>query len=333
MRDIQAPGATALDENINLWSVTGEVGENGTVKPIDYNKLVDQFGTKLIDDVLLARFERVTGHTLHRFLRRGIVFSHRDLELLTKWHSDVFEVPLVIMLTDEGKYFIGNVDRTVDKYEYFAREKAKDIVAVGFDPDKTFIFSDYGFMGGDFYKNITRVAKIHFAAVQAASSLATSFPFLFGPNTAQTAKIPCLIPCAVDQDPHFRFTQVVEAQLGYAKPSLIHPRFLDALQGPGSKMSASVESSSILVRDSPKQIFTKIKQYAFSGGRETLEEHRAKGALARICREYKAGNITTGEIKQKCIDELSKFCTSFQERRAKVKNEMLDRFMTPRSLL
>jgi tryptophanyl-tRNA synthetase len=42
-------------------------------------------------------------------------------------------------------------------------------------------------------------------------------------------------------------------------------------------MSASIESSSILVRDTPKQISSKIKQFAFSGGRDTLEEHRAKG--------------------------------------------------------
>jgi len=113
--------------------------------------------------------------------------------------------------------------------------------------------------------------------VQAASSFATSFPFLFGPDKAQVTKIPCLIPCAVDQDPYFRLTRDVASQLGYAKPSLIHARFLDALQGPGSKMSASIESSSILVRDTPKQILNKINKYAFSGGQETLEEHRAKG--------------------------------------------------------
>jgi tryptophanyl-tRNA synthetase len=119
--------------------------------------------------------------------------------------------------------------------------------------------------------------QIHFAAIQSASSFATSFPFLFGPDKTQAAKIPCLIPCAVDQDPYFRLTRDVAGQLGYAKPSLIHARFLDALQGPGSKMSASVESSSILVRDTPKQIAKKIRQYAFSGGKATLEEHRAKG--------------------------------------------------------
>jgi tryptophanyl-tRNA synthetase len=34
------------------------------VKAIDYNKLVDEFGTKKIDDELLARFERVTWHSI-----------------------------------------------------------------------------------------------------------------------------------------------------------------------------------------------------------------------------------------------------------------------------
>ena len=42
-------------------------------------------------------------------------------------------------------------------------------------------------------------------------------------------------------------------------------------------MSASVASSSILVRDSPSQILKKLNQYAYSGGRETVEEHREKG--------------------------------------------------------
>ena len=50
------------EQNVNPWSVTGEVDEDGNVKPINYNKLVEQFGTKLIDEALLERFERVTGH-------------------------------------------------------------------------------------------------------------------------------------------------------------------------------------------------------------------------------------------------------------------------------
>ena len=50
---------------------------DGQVQAIDYDKLIVEFGSKRIDDALLARFERVTGHKPHRFLRRGIFFSHR----------------------------------------------------------------------------------------------------------------------------------------------------------------------------------------------------------------------------------------------------------------
>jgi tryptophanyl-tRNA synthetase len=73
-----APQSTSK-QDINPWSVSGEVGEDGKVKAIDYRKLVEDFGTSLIDDKLLERFEKVTGHKPHRFMRRQIVFSHRDL--------------------------------------------------------------------------------------------------------------------------------------------------------------------------------------------------------------------------------------------------------------
>jgi len=67
---------------VDPWNVAGAVGEDGKVKAIDYRRLVEEFGTKLIDDALLERFERVTGHKPHRFLRRGIVFSERDLGVI-----------------------------------------------------------------------------------------------------------------------------------------------------------------------------------------------------------------------------------------------------------
>jgi tryptophanyl-tRNA synthetase len=86
----QSAGASVMrEQNVNPWNVTGEVGEDGIVKPINYNKLVEQFGTKLIDKALLERFERVTGHKPHRFLRRQIVFSHRDLEVILDRYSAV----------------------------------------------------------------------------------------------------------------------------------------------------------------------------------------------------------------------------------------------------
>lgn len=82
------------EQNVNPWNVTGEVDEEGNVKPINYNKLVNEFGTKLIDEALLERFERITGHKLHRFLRRQIVFSHRDLEVIL----DRYRLPLPLKI-------------------------------------------------------------------------------------------------------------------------------------------------------------------------------------------------------------------------------------------
>lgn len=46
---------------------------------VDYEKLVKSFGSSLITKDLIARVERVTGRKAHRFLRRGLFFSHRDL--------------------------------------------------------------------------------------------------------------------------------------------------------------------------------------------------------------------------------------------------------------
>jgi tryptophanyl-tRNA synthetase len=117
------------------------------------------------------------------------------------------------------------------------------------------------------------IGKIHFAAIQAAPSFSNSFPHIFG----EASNIPCLIPCAIDQDPYFRLTRDVAQKLKYPKPALIHSKFFPALQGPQTKMSASDPNSSIYMTDTPKQIKVKINKHGFSGGRETEEEHRRLG--------------------------------------------------------
>ncbi len=73
------PAATeAHGQVVTPWDVQGQVSEDGKQLAIDYDKLVDQFGTRRVDAALLERFERLTGHKPHVFLRRGMFFSHRD---------------------------------------------------------------------------------------------------------------------------------------------------------------------------------------------------------------------------------------------------------------
>lgn len=70
------------EQNINPFVVSGGFDEHGRAKAIDYDRLIETFGSQRIDKPLLERFEQVTGHRPHRLLRRGIVFSHRDLNLI-----------------------------------------------------------------------------------------------------------------------------------------------------------------------------------------------------------------------------------------------------------
>jgi len=156
-------------------------------------------------------------------------------------------------------------------------------------------------MDGVFYENVTMMAKritidsvmgtvgfnqsnnigeFFFPAGQPATAFATSFPHIFGAVPLKARQIPCLIPCAIDQDPYFRQCREHAEEMKYKKPALIHSIFLPALQGPGSKMSASVDASAIFLTDTPAQIKKKINKYAFSGGQDTEENHRKLGGRA-----------------------------------------------------
>mgnify|MGYP001330448842 CR=1 FL=1 len=57
---------------VTPWNVEGD---------IDYEKLIKQFGTQKISPEILSKMKQITGED-HFMLRRGIFFSHRDLNLI-----------------------------------------------------------------------------------------------------------------------------------------------------------------------------------------------------------------------------------------------------------
>lgn len=81
-------------------------------------------------------------------------------------------------------------------------------------------------------------------------------------------------------------TRDVAPSLKFRKPALLHSTFIPALQGAQTKMSASDENTSIYVSDTPKQIKNKINKYAYSGGGDTIEEHRANGGNCDVDISY-----------------------------------------------
>lgn len=72
-------------------------------------------------------------------------FVRYALEIACRYLQEAFKVPLVIQLTDDEKCIWKNL--TVEESQRLARENAKDIIACGFDVTKTFIFSNFDYVG------------------------------------------------------------------------------------------------------------------------------------------------------------------------------------------
>ncbi len=159
-----------------------------------------------------------------------------------------------------------------------------------------------------------------------------------------------VVPVGIDQDPHIRLTRDIASRFDkeYGFPSLpssTYHRFIKGLKG--GKMSSSDPLSYIALTDDPKTIRKKIMKYAFSGGRETIEEHRKKGGvpevdvsyqylysqfepddkkIRKIYEEYKSGKMLTGELKQILSEKLQKFLEEHQKKRELAKKE-IDKFL------
>jgi len=111
-------------------------------------------------------------------------------------------------------------------------------------------------------------------------------------------------------------------------------------------MSASEEHTTIYTTDDAKTIKSKINKYAFSGGRDTVEEHRQLGGmpeidvsyqwltffeeddnkLKQIFDDYKSGKLLSGELKAMLIKKLTTMLTKHQEEREKAKGR-IDEFL------
>jgi len=117
-------------------------------------------------------------------------------------------------------------------------------------------------------------------------------------------------------------------------------------------MAAHEPNTCVLITDTPAEVKRKINKYAFSGGGATVEEHKANGAnldidvpyqwlkffleddekLAEIRDKYGKGEMMTGDVKQVLIECLNEFLAEFQERRKKVTDEDVKKFMAIRKI-
>jgi len=225
-------------------------------------------------------------------------------------------------------------------------------LALGLDPKKTI-----------FYFQSENKEVVHFAYEAAKKITLNEFKAIYGnadPGRIMSAvtqvgdvlypqfkeRMPGIIPVGLDQDPHIRLARDVIKRMKTKKffaVSSVYHKYTPSLDG-SIKMSKSKPESCISLPEDPKVVCRKIKK-ALTGGRDTLEEHRRLGAviekdmvfellkqhliedddeLNRIYEEYKAGRMTSAEIKQLACEKITEFMNDFTAKLEKYKRIVKD---------
>ncbi|MEM3161307.1 MAG: tryptophan--tRNA ligase, partial [Nitrososphaera sp.] len=206
------------DFTVTPWEVEGE---------IDYNRLVEKFGTQPITPAILSKMKKLTGE-VHPMLKLGYFFSHRDFDwvldkkekgedfylytgrgpsgmvhmghvmpwIFTKYLQDRFGSKLLFQITDDEKFLYGQ-DRTREETRRYTYENILDIIAIGFDPKKTRIIVDTKHIQ-HLYPLATEIAKrITFSTAKAVFGFTNSTNIgMIGFPPVQAA--PCFLPSVIE---------------------------------------------------------------------------------------------------------------------------------------
>lgn len=366
--------------SVTPWEVKGEIDYEKLIKEFGVEKLSEKLLERIKKHTkelhfmlkreiffahrdlnwLLDEYEK--GNKFFLYTGRGpsgpIHLGHLGTWIFTKWLQDKFDVDLWFQFTDDEK-FLFKPNLSLEEAKKWTHENMLDVIAVGFNPKKTHFIVDTKDAGLLYPEAIKFAKKITFSTIKAAFGMTNennigqifytsmqAVPAIL-PSVLKGKNIPCLIPLAIDQDPHFRVARDVYPKLGYYKPSIIHGIFLPPLTGVSGKMDSSgSETNAILTTDTPKEVEMKIKKYAFSGGQATIEEHRKKGGnpdvdvsfqylrflepndekLQKIHKDYKSGKMLTGELKEILIEKINSFLKEHQKRR-KLAEKQIDKFL------
>lgn len=339
--------------------------ESNNVK-IDSN-LIEQFGLEKINENLFPCGSHLFSRGIivaHRgfdaildciknkkdFIQLTGIASSGPLHLGHKLDVDIYL--LFKEMGAKSKFVISDIDAYVsrpdskipdlDTAKKIAVDNIAHLLALGVDKEDIYVQSNmnsrYYEFAFEISKKITEnsfratyghvdLGKVSANLLQYSDILHLQLEEYFGP-------MPSITGIGIEQEPHARVCRDLSRKLNYKlfPPSFVYFLHQSGLQE-GSKMSASKPETAIFLSDSVSDMRRKIKK-SFSGGRETLEEHREFGGdpdidkayeilryhcldselVVRIYEEYKSGKMLTGELKKICIEFLENFLVSHQEK-------------------
>jgi tryptophanyl-tRNA synthetase len=302
---------------VTPWEVKGK---------IDYERLIQEFGTQPLTDELLRK---ISTHTngLHIQLTRKLFFSHRDLDavldlyekgtkfvlytgrgpsgpvhighlvpwIFTKHLQEKFKTRLYFQMTDDEKFLTEPKAKlkTTANYGY---ENALDLIALGFKPEDTYII--YDVQDIDLLYDIAlEVAKrITYSTAKATFGFqdSTNLGWIFWPAIQA---VPCFI--------HKKLTgQNVPALIPAAidqdpfwritrdiaqKLGYCKPAQIHCRFLPGLAVGGKMSASepeTAIFTLDPPDLVKRKIWNAFTGGKATLAEQKKHGATPDVCTIY-----------------------------------------------
>jgi len=377
--DSNEPATDDSHEPATDESTEGSPPDQPTVTPdavageVDYERLLERFGADPLTDDQIRRFPD------HPMLRRRVFYAGRDVDRyldaaesgdthsivtgvgpsgpMHLGHVLVFYLArrlqaatgahVYVPLSDDEKFYAK--DLSFAEIAAATRDNLRDLLAVGFDPERTRIVVDR-LDAGALYPQAARVAGgVTQSTVDATYGDPENIGRSFYPAMQAThlllpqlvhGRHPTLVPVAVDQDPHVRVCRDAAAKERFdaAKPGALLGKFLPALEGPG-KMSSSDDAPAIELTDDRDAVREKVMQHAHSGGRVDAAAHRTHGGdpevdvayqylhsffepdderVAEVARRYRDGALLSGELKQLAVERIADFLATHQERRARL---------------
>lgn len=224
-----------------------------------------------------------------------------------------FNVYVIIQVGDDERFYRkGDVDLDKKKVDAKLKEVCKDVLSVGLDLDKTFVYSNIQYKP-KCYKNILRCQKvttvkestelyklnvddvcsyISLAGTPIAACFPQNYPHLCmgssGANGINITNKRCVAVYPMNLDGYYYLArEVSKAKLKEQfEPSCIVMKGLCGLNSTGSNMvceetnnedSLTIKTNCIFINDTGKPLSKKINQ-SFSGGQDTAELQREFGS-------------------------------------------------------
>ncbi len=295
---------------IDPWGASALVEE-------DYTRLIKEFGIEEITESLRQKM------LTNRFIRRKIIFGHRDLNLVFKaidnnqpwavmsgikpsgpFHLGTLTTALEIVefqkMGGKAYYCIADIESWEDNgisykdAEDDAVDNLADILALGLDPNKAYIWrqSKEPIVKDVAFKVSRLVTQNMLNAIYGEKTFGLYLSALVQVGDIDLPQIldgiqPTIVPVGIDQDPHIRLTRDLTRRY-YKKfflPGATYHYLLAGIDG-SEKMAKRNPNSYFTFNESLELIERKVKG-ALTGGRNNKKEQQELGGEPRKCMIYK----------------------------------------------